>query len=141
MSYSTINMNKFPGEMRVPGKTLIQQIKNTGDQDVLRGIQEMRNEEYAKEVKRGEFTPEFGGFSLGDISSSIQLLKPTLPTSLKTWLIAIYGALFVPVLLQILGTNHLLPHILEHRSQDRLNTPTLIGAVLIGFTIAANLNL
>lgn len=61
-SYTTINLNKFPGEMKVPGKTLIQQIQNTGYQDLYRNIQQMRNQDFAKEVKEGEFVPEFSGF-------------------------------------------------------------------------------
>lgn len=68
-SYSTINLNKFPGEMKVPGKTLMQQIQNTGYQDLYRNLQEMRREEFAKEVKDGQFTSEFGGFGQAATSS------------------------------------------------------------------------
>jgi len=58
-AYSTINMSTFPGEMRLRGKTLIAQAKNVDYQDIPRDIQVMRQQTYKKEVKEGEFVPEF----------------------------------------------------------------------------------
>ena len=54
-------MNTFPGEMKLKGKTLIDQAKNVGYQDIFRDIQAMREASYRKEVARGEFTSEFSG--------------------------------------------------------------------------------
>jgi hypothetical protein len=69
--YSVINMNKFPGEMSLPGATLKAQAVGVDYQDIPRDIQMMRQQTYNKEVKEGEFvnefsawTKEFGG--LGD---------------------------------------------------------------------------
>lgn len=59
--YSTIDMNTFPGEMKLPGKTVAQQAKSVDYEDIPRDIQAMREAEYKKEVKEGEFVPEFSG--------------------------------------------------------------------------------
>lgn len=59
--YSTVNMNTFPGEMKLPGKTVAQQAKSVDYQDIPRDIQAMREADYNKEVKEGEFVPEFSG--------------------------------------------------------------------------------
>lgn len=64
--YSKINMNTFPGEMKLKGKTLVQQAKGVGYRDIFRDIQAMREAAYKKEVARGEFSPEFSG--LGDVT-------------------------------------------------------------------------
>lgn len=61
--YSTINMNTFPGEMKLPGKTLVAQAENVDYQDIPRDIQIMRQEAYKKEVKEGEFVPEFSAWT------------------------------------------------------------------------------
>lgn len=61
--YSTINMNTFPGEMPLPGKTLKQQAINVDYEDIPRDIQVMRQQAYNKEVKEGEFVKEFSGLS------------------------------------------------------------------------------
>jgi hypothetical protein len=63
--YSTIDMNTFPGEMKLPGKTVAQQAKSVDYQDIPRDIQAMRQAEYKKEVKEGEFMPEFGSAPYG----------------------------------------------------------------------------
>lgn len=59
--YSQIDMNTMPGEMRLRGKTAAQQAKSVNYQDIPRDIQAMREAEYNKEVKEGEFVPEFSG--------------------------------------------------------------------------------
>jgi len=61
--YSQINMNTMPGEMRLPGKTAAQQAESVDYQDIPRDIQAMRVATYNKEVKEGEFVPEFSGAS------------------------------------------------------------------------------
>lgn len=61
--YQTINMNTFPGEMKLKGKTVKQQAINVNYQDIPRDIQVMRDQEYAQEVKDGQFSPEFSGLS------------------------------------------------------------------------------
>lgn len=63
--YSQINMNTMPGEMRLRGKTAAQQAKSVNYQDIPRDIQAMREAEYNKEVKEGEFVPEFSGARFG----------------------------------------------------------------------------
>jgi len=63
--YSQIDMNTMPGEMRLRGKTAAQQAKSVDYQDIPRDIQAMREAEYNKEVKEGEFMPEFSGARLG----------------------------------------------------------------------------
>jgi len=75
-SYTTINLNKFPGEMKLPGATVAQQAENVGYQDIFRDIQAMRNQEYAQEVKRGEFVPEFSSWTkeFGDYSNSSKFI-------------------------------------------------------------------
>ena len=59
--YSTIDMNKFPGESVLPGKTVAQQAESVDYEDIPRDIQAMREAAYKKEVKEGEFVPEFSG--------------------------------------------------------------------------------
>lgn len=63
--YSQINMNTMPGEMRLKGKTVAQQAKSVDYEDIPRDIQAMREAEYNKEVKEGEFVPEFSGARFG----------------------------------------------------------------------------
>ena len=63
--YSQIDMNTMPGEMRLRGKTVAQQAKSVDYEDIPRDIQAMREAEYNKEVKEGEFVPEFSGARFG----------------------------------------------------------------------------
>ena len=66
--YSQIDMNTMPGEMRLRGKSAAQQAKSVDYQDIPRDIQAMREAEYKKEVKEGEFVPEFSGARFGTYS-------------------------------------------------------------------------
>jgi len=64
--YSQINMNTMPGEMSLPGSgtgaDVAKQAEALNYQDIPRDIQAMRVAEYNKEVKEGEFVPEFSGY-------------------------------------------------------------------------------
>lgn len=68
-AYSQINMNTMPGEIRMPGSgkgaDVAKQAEALDYQDIPRDIQAMRVAEYNKEVKEGEFVPEFSGYRRG----------------------------------------------------------------------------
>jgi len=78
--YQAINMNKFPGETPLPGKTVAQQAKAVDYQDIPRDIQAMREATYNREVKRGEFVPEFSGTKKSSLGSYLgDAAKKTMP--------------------------------------------------------------
>jgi hypothetical protein len=70
-NYSTINMNTFPGEMKLPGKTLLQQAINANYQDIPRDIQLQRQAAFRHEVADGQFSPQFGQVNASDPATDL----------------------------------------------------------------------
>jgi len=63
--YETLDLNKFPGEapmFRDKGN-LRAQVQDRGYEDLYRNLQLMREQEYDKEIARGEMTKEFSGLT------------------------------------------------------------------------------
>lgn len=61
--YVRLDLNHFPGEIKMSGHNVTQQAKSVGYRDLYRDIQAMRDAEYQKELRRGEITPEFSGIT------------------------------------------------------------------------------
>lgn len=64
--WSRLDLNRFPGEAsigrKLASKSMADQARAEGYQDLYRNIQAMREAAFAREVKRGEFPKEFAGF-------------------------------------------------------------------------------
>jgi len=71
--WSTINLNRFPGEIAVnkalAKKSMADQARAAGYQDLYRNIQAMRDAAFQRETARGEFVKEFSGIDLPVIGS------------------------------------------------------------------------